>query len=190
MSNVSYATSDYREDYEIINGQVYMMSSPKYNHVVINGSLHRIFDTYLDGKRCTPFLQFNVFFDEDNQFIPDEIIVCDPEIIEDDAVHGAPDLVVEILSKSTARKDRAEKFFTYEKYGVKEYWIITPETKSVEVYLRKDDKLVLDNVYSIYSDLEWNMLTEAKKAEAKFEIKVSIYDDFVVQLKDIFKRVK
>ena len=190
MNDMAYAIDDRYEKYEIINGQVYMMGSPKYNHVVINGNIHNIFDRYLDGKRCQPFNQFNVFFDKENHFIPDETIVCNPDIVEDDAIHGAPDLVVEILSKSTARKDRAEKFFAYEKYGVKEYWIITPETKSVEVYLRKDDKLVLDNVYSIYSDLEWNMLLEEKKALAKFEIKVSLYDDFIVQLKDIFKRVK
>ena len=190
MDNFAYANIEEREDFELINGQVYMMASPKATHVRINGNLHGIFDRYLDGKRCEPFSNFNVFFNEDDHFIPDEIIVCDPDIIEEDAVHGAPDLVVEILSKSTARKDRAEKFFAYEKYGVKEYWIITPETKSVERYLRKDDRLILDNVYSIYSDLEWNMLTESKKAAAKFEIKVSLYDDFVVQLKDIFKRVK
>lgn len=190
MNDISYAVAEDYEKYELINGQVYMMGSPKYNHVVINGNLHSIFDRYLDGKRCQPFNQFNVFFDEKNRFIPDEIIVCNPDIVEEDAIHGVPDLVVEILSKSTARKDRAEKFFAYEKYGVKEYWIITPETKSVEVYLRKDDKLMLDNVYSIYSEVEWNMLTAAKKAAAEFEIKVSIYDDFIIQLKDIFKRIK
>ena len=190
MNEVAYSNADCYEDYEIINGQVYMMSSPKYNHVVINGNIHSIFDDYLDGKRCIPLGQFNVYFSEEDKFIPDEIIICNPEIIEDDAVYGTPDLVVEILSKSTAKKDRSEKFFAYEKYGVKEYWIISPETKSVEVYLRKDNKLVLDNVYAIYTEREWKLLTEKEKAAAKFEIKVSLYDDFVVKLEDIFKRVK
>ena len=190
MSNVAYATSDCREDYEIINGQVYMMSSPKYNHVVINGSLHRIFDTYLDGKTCEAFINFNVIFSEDDQFIPDEIIVCNPDLVEDDAIHGAPDLVVEILSKSTSRIDKNDKFFKYEQYGVKEYWIVDPYIKSVDVYILKDGKFIHDDTYQYYTDEEFEKLNEKYKASAKFEIKVSIYDDFVVQLKDIFKRVK
>ena len=179
-----------REEYEIINGKIYMMSSPKANHVRVNGNIHGIFRDYLKGKTCEPFNQFNVFLSEEDHFIPDEIIVCDPDIVEDDAVHGAPDLVVEISSASTARRDRMEKFNAYEKYGVKEYWIIFPQEKRVEVYLRKDDKLVLDNVYSVYQDFEWDNLTAEKKAEVKFEIKVSLYDDFYVKLEDIFDRVK
>ena len=189
MNDLAYSDLEYYEPYEIINGETYMMSSPKRNHVRINGNIHGIFDRYLDGKRCEPFSGFNVFFSEKDHFIPDEVIVCDPDIVDDNAINGTPDLVVEILSKSTARKDRAEKFFAYEKYGVKEYWIIVPETKSVEVYLRKDDKLVLDNVYSVYTEIEWKLLSEKQKADAKFEIKVSLYDDFIIPIQDIFKRV-
>ena len=54
-------------------------------------------------------------FDEDNYYVPDEIIVCDPNIIEDDSIHGTPDLIVEILLKSTTIKDRMDKFVNYEK---------------------------------------------------------------------------
>ena len=190
MNEVDYPINDQRP-FEIIDGQIYMMSSPKYNHVVTNGNLHSIFDRQLEGKRCTPFMQFNVFFDEDNHFIPDEVIVCNPEIIDDDAIHGAPDLVVEILSKSTARKDKVEKFFTYEKFGLKEYWIIDPFMKLVDVYHLIDEKLVRDKfTYTIYTDTEWKLLNEEERAEYRSEIKISLYDNFVVELKDIFKRVK
>ena len=178
------------QDYEVIDGQVYMMSSPNVNHVRVNGNLHNIFSGYLKGKRCESFTEFNVFFDDDNYFIPDEIIVCDPEIVEDDGIHGTPDLVVEIASPSTARRDRMEKFKLYEKYGVKEYWIVSPEAKSVEVYLLNNGKLELDNVYTVYRDFEWKALTEEQKAAVKHAIKVSLYDDFEVKLADIFERVK
>ena len=190
MNNVAYNDLAYNEPYEIINGKIYMMSSPKANHVRVNGNLHSIFDLYLDDKRCTPFIQFNVFFDEEQQYIPDEIIVCDPDIVEEDGIHGVPDLVVEILSKSTAIKDRMDKFYTYEKYGVKEYWIINPNEKSVEVYLLKEGKLKLDNVYQYYTAEEYEELTTLQKEDVKSEIKISLYDDFIVQIKDIFKRVK
>ena len=98
MNAMAYSYSDTRDEYEIINGEVYMMSSPKANHIRVNGNLHGIFRDYLKGKTCEPFSNFNVYFNEEDHFIPDEMIVCNPDIVEDDAVHGAPDLVVEILS--------------------------------------------------------------------------------------------
>ena len=83
-----------------------------------------------------------------------------------------------------------DKFYTYEKYGVKEYWIINPNEKSVEVYLLKEGKLKLDNVYQYYTAEEYEELTTLQKEDVKSEIKISLYDDFIVQIKDIFKRVK
>ena len=190
MNAVAYSDLAYNEPHEIISGKVYMMSSPKRRHVKVNSNIDNIFERYLEGKRCEAFNQFNVFFDEDNHYVPDEVIVCDPDIVEEDAIHGTPDLVVEILSKSTAIKDRMDKFVTYEKFGVKEYWIIDPFIKSVEVYLLKDGKLQRGGIYQYYTEEEYEELTKLQKADAKFEIKVSLYDDFIVQLKDIFKRVK
>ena len=190
MSDVAYAMADNYEEYEIINGQVYMMSRPNTNHMKISGNIFSSFKNYLKGKRCIPFYETDVYFSEDDNFIPDVIIVCDPEIIEDDGIHGTPDLVVEILSPSTAQNDRIKKKIAYEKYGVKEYWIVDPISKSVEVYIRKDDKLELTEVYSTYRDYEWKKLNEEEKAAVKKEIKLSIYDDFSVTLEDIFENVK
>ena len=190
MSDVAYAMTNDHEDYELINGQVYMMSRPNTNHMKIELNIATIFNNYLNGKRCVPFNETDVFFDDDNNFVPDVIIVCDPEIIEDDGIHGTPDLVVEILSKSTARKDRAEKFFAYEKYGVKEYWIVEPVNKSVDVFLLKEGRFIPSGTYQLLTDEQFNKLSEKAKSNISTEIKVSLYDDFIVNIKDIFKRVK
>ena len=190
MNGVAYSDLAYNEPYEIINGKVYMMASPSASHVRINSNIDNIFDRYLDGRRCEAFNQFNVYFDEDNHYIPDESIVCDPDIVEEDAIHGAPDLIVEILSKTTAIKDKMDKFITYEKFGVKEYWIVDPFSKSIDVYLLKEGKFVRDNTYQYFTDEEFDKLTVLQKADVRNEIKISLYDDFVVQIKDIFKRVK
>ena len=189
MADLAY---NYKQNvtYEQINGTVYMMSRPSMTHAQIQGNIFNAFKNYLKGKSCRPFCDGDVFLGEKTNVVPDVMIVCDPEIIKKDGVYGAPDLIVEILSPSTARKDRADKFFTYEKYGVKEYWIVSPEAKSVEVYINKDGKFVTDNVYTIYPDYLWNKLEEEEKAEAIFEIKVSLYDDFIVQLEDIFECVE
>ena len=93
----------YREDcadYEIIGGQVYMMSRPSMNHQRISGNIYGLFDQYLNGKCCEAILEQDVYFSEEDNFIPDVMIVCNPDIVEDDGIHGVPDLVVEILSKS------------------------------------------------------------------------------------------
>lgn len=190
MNSLSYADLAEHESYEMIDGKVYMMARPSINHSRVEKNIIEIFNRYLDGKRCEAFNEVDVFFNEDDNFVPDIIIVCNPDIVEDNGIYGTPDLIVEIASPSTARIDRMEKFMKYEKYGVKEYWIVSPNEKRVEVYIRKDDKLVLDNIYSVYRDFEWERLSEERKANEKLEIKVSLYDNFVVQLKDIFKRVK
>ena len=188
MDNLAYKEN--YADYEIISGKVYMMSRPNINHSRVSGNIHSKFKNYLKGKRCASFQEVDVFLSEDDNFIPDVMIVYNPDIVEDDGIHGAPDLVVEIASPSTARRDRMEKFAAYEKYGVKEYWIVSPQEKRVEVYLRKDDKLVLDNIYSVYRDFEWKGLTDEEKAAVKLEIKLSLYEDFYVKLEDIFENVK
>ena len=190
MNAVAYACNDTREDYEIVNGQVYMMASPKASHVRVNGNLHKIFGNYLQGKTCEPFNQFNLFLSAENHFIPDEMIVCNPDIVDEDAVHGAPDLVVEILSKSTAKRDRIDKLFTYAKYGVKEYWIVDPKNKSVEVYLLHDGVLIPNDIYQHYTDEELEQLTKETRESIKSEIKVSLYDDFFVKVDEVFDRVK
>ncbi|MBR1729782.1 MAG: Uma2 family endonuclease, partial [Selenomonadaceae bacterium] len=133
--SAEFAYQREREDYEIINGEFYMMARPSVNHQRISSNIVGIFDRYLDGKTCEAILEEDVYLSEEDNFVPDIMIVCDPNIVKDDAIHGVPDLVVEIISKSTVRKDKNEKFFAYEKYGVKEYWIVDPFMKCVDVYI-------------------------------------------------------
>ena len=114
---------------EIIGGKVVMMSPrPSFNHNQVSYNISRLFGNYLYEKKCTPIADgMDLYLDEDNQFVPDFMVVCDPDKIKSDGVHGAPDLVVEVLSPSTARNDRTHKKETYANCGVREYWIIHPE---------------------------------------------------------------
>ena len=183
--------NDERATYEIINGEAYMMARPSVQHADIAYNITSIFKNYLKGKRCRAFGEVDVRLSKDTNVVPDVIIVCNPDIVEDDGIHGAPDLVVEILSKSTARRDRMEKLRLYERFGVKEYWIVDPRGKSVEVYLLVDGHFNLDGVYQFFTAAEYERLTEREKAEADSiqQIKVSLYDDFVIDVKDVFEDV-
>ncbi|MBR0284232.1 MAG: Uma2 family endonuclease, partial [Selenomonadaceae bacterium] len=129
---------------EVIDGVEYQMSPPNMSHVVIRGNIESIFRQYLKGKRCKVFSEFDVILDEENTFIPDVIINCDASKVHQDGIHGAPELVVEILSRSTLKRDRTVKKDAYEKAGVKEYWIVSPNDKTIEIYRLQDGKFYLD----------------------------------------------
>lgn len=177
--------------YEVINGKTMMMSpSPAISHNTIITNLTRIFGNYLYGKRCRNFSDgVDVHLDNENTVIPDAMIICNRDIIKNDGIYGAPDLVVEIISPATARRDKREKKLLYEKNGVKEYWIIDPVSKSIEVHLLQSGKYELDNVYAIYPDWQWTKMTEEEKSNAALSLKVSLYDDLIIDIKEIFRNV-
>ena len=102
------------------------------------------------------------------------------------AIREVPDMVVEILSKSTHRKDLTVKKDIYESNGVKEYWIVDPCMKIVDVYVLRDGKFEFDGEYFKYSKSELDLLTDEEKAAERTDIKVGIFDDLFVKVDDIF----
>ena len=121
---------------ELLGGRIYMMSSPTVNHSQIASNIYYAFRSYLKGKTCRPFNDgVDVYLTENDRVIPDAMIVCNKNIIRLDGIHGAPDLVVEVLSPGTAKNDRGYKKNLYETAGVKEYWIVDPISHSIEVYI-------------------------------------------------------
>ncbi len=171
---------------ELLNGEIYMMSSPTVNHSQIASNIYYAFRSYLKGKTCRAFNDgVDVYLTENDRVIPDAMIVCNKNNIKLDGIHGAPDLVVEVLSPGTAKNDKGYKKDLYEKSGVKEYWIIDPVPRSIEVYLLTDGKFALDEVYALYP--EGLSVTEKEREETKKEIQVSLYNDFCISLEEIFK---
>ena len=182
---------DVHEEYELINGEVYMMARPSVRHWRISHNVVNIFERKLRGKRCEAFGEIDVHLGEGDDVIPDAMIVCNPDIITDRRIEGTPDLVVEVVSKSTERKDRREKLETYAKYGVKEYWIVDPIKKSLEVYLQYEGRLVLARIHYQYSDRELSYMNDKERAEADAQnsIKITLYEDFVVDIHDVFANI-
>lgn len=198
MDNLAYINDrNIKIKTELIDGKIFMMSPrPRVEHATVCTNIASEFRSYLKGKTCRAFCDgVDVFLDENNRFIPDTIIVCNPDIIKHDGIHGAPDLVVEVLSKTTAKNDRSKKKYTYAKYGVKEYWIVDVWSKSVEVYYNQDNWFVLDNIYYYLTDKEIaennNMPDNDidKIKEYTDSIKVSICDNLIVKLKDMFEYI-
>jgi len=139
-----YTYQDYQgwsdeERWEIIDGILYNMSpAPLIRHQRISGNLFYVLKKKID-KRCPVFeAPTDVVFDDYNVVQPDVFAVCDKNKITEADIQGAPDLIIEVISPGTALKDRQTKKKLYERFGVKEYLIVFPETDTIERYvLRK-----------------------------------------------------
>ena len=172
---------------ELIGGKVVMMSPASAEHVYTAGSIYNIFKNYLKGKNCIPFSDgLLVHLTDENKFVPDMMVVCDRSKIKSDGVHGAPDLVVEVLSPSTAKDDRTRKKEIYEACGVPEYWLVSPTDKSIEVYLLESGKYILHDVYTVRPDWVLKQMTDEERAAIVTEFKCHLYDELIIRLDDIF----
>ncbi len=149
---------------ELIDGQIYDMAPPNTCHQRISYSLARKISDYIDGKNggCEVFLApFAVFLNEDNRNYvePDISIICDKNRLDDKGCNGAPDWIIEVVSPSTERVDYGIKLFKYRSAGVREYWIVNPKTRIVNVFDfehdQKSGQYSFDDVIPvcIYEDL-------------------------------------
>ena len=174
---------------ELIGGKVVMMAPASSNHNRIAGNIFSMFHQYLKGQKCEPFGDGeNVYLTDKDHFVPDFMVVCDPDKIKSDGVHGAPDLVVEVLSPSTARNDKTRKKDVYARCGVREYWIIHPEDKSVDVYRTDGTEFILHDIYSLHPDWMLAKMSEEDRAAVVTHFKCSLFDDLDISLEDIFYR--
>ena len=197
MDNLAYKDDNFlKEKTEMIDGRIYMMSPwPRVTHALACTNIVSEFGLHLRGKKCTAFCDgVDVFLDEKNRFVPDVMIVCNPDIIKEDGIHGAPDLVVEVLSVTTAKNDKGKKKDIYAKAGVKEYWLVDTWNKSVEVYYNKNGWLVLDNIYFYLTEEERKENdqlpdNDKDKIEVFDTIKLSVCDNFAVELEYIFEKI-
>ena len=179
---------------EIIGGNVRMMSSATANHYRVSGNIYNIFSNYLRGRRCEPFPDgMDLFLEEGTEeYRPDGMVVCDPDKVRPDGVYGAPDLVIEVLSPGTARYDRGHKKDVYERHGVRELWLVNPADKVVEQYLPAEGqkgRLELHEVYAVHPECELKRMKPEELAAIRTEFKCSLYDDLIIRLEDIFRRV-
>ena len=175
---------------ELVNGEIVMMASPSLNHGRVSKNLCYLFERYLRGQTSEYFPDgTDLFLTDKDRFVPDGMLVCDPSKSRGDGVHGAPDLVVEILSPSTSKRDRIYKKGVYASCGVREYWLVNPMDRSVEQYVQENGQLTLRDVFQLYPDFMLQHMTEAEKAALVTSFHCTLFDDLTIRLEDIFYRV-
>lgn len=169
------------ERVEIIGGTPFLQAASSRIHQKVLSELHRQVANFLLGKKCEVYpAPFHVVLDLESEYEkvvdrkhvlePDIAIICDKEKLDDRGCKGSPDMIVEIVSPSTARKDKIEKFNIYEQAGVKEYWIVEPDEKILSIFTLQDNKRF--GRPDLFSEDD--------------QVKVSIFDDLMIDLKMVF----
>ncbi|MDR0731468.1 MAG: Uma2 family endonuclease [Treponema sp.] len=176
----SFTYADYRawdlkegERYELIDGVPYAMSAPGAHHQEILIALAAAFYGFFKGKPCKVYpapYDVRLFYrgDEADDTVvqPDLAVVCDEEKRGPEGCRGAPDLVIEILSPSNTVVEMMRKFDLYRRAAVQEYWLVSPEEKSIHAYCFLGDRVV-GRVY-----------TDAAEAEIFPGLKLSLEEIF------------
>lgn len=141
-------TKNTEDRYEYIDGEIYLLASPKTAHQYALTELLVIFYSWFQGKTCRPMvapydIELRRTPDNINIVQPDLMVICDLEehLDEDDYYKGVPALVVEILSAITRSKDLIKKLDLYMSCGVKEYWIVNPLNKEIAVYRFEENNI-------------------------------------------------
>lgn len=148
--------------YELIKGELLMAPSPVTKHQRISRRLESILDNFITKNQLGElfYAPYDVHLDNENVVQPDILFISKDRsgIIGEKNVQGAPDLVVEIISESSAYRDMVQKKKLYAKYGVKEYWIVIPEGEEIEIYTLKENAYQLYKAYGKGNSLESPLL--------------------------------
>ena len=184
---------DTRNDYEIIEGEKIMAASPYWEHVNVTANLVTIINGYARINKLGIAVadNFDVHFPDGSLFRPDFIFVSAEKVKtlfakKNTTLHGVPDMVAEIFSKSTMKRDVGIKKDVYERNGVREYWIIDPWRETIDAYLLRDGKYELGGHYENWSDDELLQISEDERAKIEMEIPVDVLDGFKVKIRNIF----
>ena len=195
--------------YQIIGGKLITNMAPlaNPNHGIISYEISRMFGNYFKGKKCKVYHDNNYLLlriieknkniklpDEckKDKYIPDVMVVCDRSIDTIDGVIGAPSLVVEVLSKATMDYDIKIKKEVYALIGVREYWIVNPFVKSIEIYVLENGVYYSHSTYYKYEEREIRAIEEEKEyirtsgIEIITEFSPYSFPDLIISVDDVF----
>ena len=187
--NKRYTYADYLtwwddKSRELIHGFISEVYSQRLSHARIKSNLFWHLESFIKNNKskCELFLApFDVRFPKQGETADDKIdtvvqpdicIICDLSKLDKRGCCGVPDMIVEILSPSTYKKDITDKFALYEESGVKEYWIVHPKDQAITVFFLQEN-----GKYDDGTTYEWDV-----------KVPVHIFNDYPIALSDIFEK--
>ena len=151
LTYADYLKTSDESRYELLNGELVMAPAPLLYHQFILRKLLNAMSEHVDEQKlgelfCSPA---DVVLSDTDVVQPDILYISSQRshILKPESVQGAPDLVVEILSPSTAELDRTAKLELYAKHGVREYWIVDPDARTIMVLLRGKNRFEVGGIY-------------------------------------------
>ncbi len=148
--------------YEIINGELYMSPAPTVGHQRTLRELLFALMSFLKKKPLGEVFPAptDVILSDINVLQPDIVLILREkyDILTRENIQGAPDLVIEVLSRGTRRRDRNQKLRQYEKFGVQEYWMAEEESKTVEVWRKRGNKFVFQACLNLNEEITTPLL--------------------------------
>jgi len=172
-----YLQIDDNNRYEIYRGGLIMVPAPNLWHQIYSRNLEYLMWSYVKEKNLGQvfYAPVDVILSEDDVYQPDIVFVSMErlDIAKDRGIFGAPDVIVEIISPNTTIYDTIEKREVYEEYGVKEFWLVNPDEKAVEIFVLKD------GVYKRHS-----------YARKDGKVNSKVINGFIADLKDIFEEMR
>jgi len=159
-SYADYLLWQFAERVELLKGYIMKMAAPKRYHQKIVGKLHAAFFIFLKKRPCEVYLapfdvrlynsKKSVLLDKEIFTVvqPDLCVICDLEKLDDRGCNGSPEFIIEIISPNSTKRDVKDKFELYQETGVLEYWLISPEAKTMTKFVLEDEKYVFKGIFT------------------------------------------
>lgn len=199
MSYADLLKIDDDKRYELIDGVLFVMESPRVAHQDVLGELYYQLKNYLKGKKCRVFVapldvKLSGVKDDTKEYNvvqPDIMVICDKNKITEKNIQGVPDFAIEITSPTNAQHDKIRKLNLYQEYGVKEYWIVSLEEQMISVFLLNEDKIyTIPRAYYLDEKIKVNVLEDCYIdlkdfcKENNIEIKINKEDEEIAKLNE------
>lgn len=160
---------------EFIDGEIIMQATATAQHQSIVLNIASEFRNFLSGKDCRPYIApFDIILEDGNEekkrVQPDISVICGHNLINENQFNGAPRLIVEVVSPSNASDDYVKKLNLYMRFGVEEYWIVSPKNRTIQMF-----------------NLENGVYGEPKIYFENNFVRSNIFEDLSMELKRIFE---
>lgn len=160
---------------EFIDGEIIMQATPTAQHQSIVLNIASEFRSFFLGKECRPYIApFDIIFEDRHEEIrrvqPDISIICGHNLINENQFKGVPRLIVEVVSPSNASEDYVKKLNLYMRFGVEEYWIVSPKNRTIQIF-----------------NLENEVYGEPKIYFENDLVKSNIFENLSIELMKIFE---
>ncbi len=161
-SYADYLTWQFEDAIELIKGKIMLMSpAPNVKHQDISANLTALLHNFFKRQKCRVYVatfdvrlydrKKSILASEDIHTVvqPDLCVICNPELLDLQGCNGAPDWIIEILSKGNAKRDMQIKYELYQESGVMEYWLVYPEQQAIHQFvLDEHERYQLKHMYT------------------------------------------